>query len=83
MSVRQPALALPAVLALLTVLALNAGFFGWLVRIRGWRFALRAAPLHLLYHLSNGLAVAIGVVAHLVSDPPTPRLLPQTQVPRD
>jgi hypothetical protein len=48
---------------LLTIL-LNLPFFRFLASRRGWWFALRSIPMHLLYFLYSGLAVVTGVVLH-------------------
>jgi GT2 family glycosyltransferase len=58
------ALALSAALAACAVAALNRGFYGFLVRVRGLRFALGAFPLHCLYFLCGGAGFAIGLAAH-------------------
>ncbi len=70
-----PVLGTVAAVAALTVLALNAAFFSWLVRVRGLGFALAAVPLHLAYHGSNGLAVLAGAAGHLFGRQPSPRLV--------
>lgn len=53
---------LPLVAALI---ALNAGYYRWLRRRRGWWFAVRAFPLHLLHHLCNGMSYAVGTLLHV------------------
>lgn len=70
-----PVLGTLAAVAALTVLALNAAFFSWLVRVRGLGFALAAVPMHLAYHGSNGLAVLAGSAGHLFGRQPSPRLV--------
>jgi hypothetical protein len=62
---------------LLVVLASNAPFYAFLRRERGLAFTLRAIPLHLLYYLNNGLAVAYGWLAHHTVGEPTPDALTQ------
>jgi hypothetical protein len=52
---RAEALVVPAV-ALLGVAILNREFYAFLWRRRGWWFAVRCFPLHLLYFLYSGLA---------------------------
>jgi GT2 family glycosyltransferase len=51
-------LAAPPVLA--TLYLLNRRFYLFFVRTRGPAFALRLAPLHVLYHLYNGVSFAVG-----------------------
>ncbi len=47
------------------VLWLNRGFYSFLVRKRGWWFAARALPLHLIYMCYSGVGFAIGVMKHV------------------
>jgi len=46
------------------VILLNAPAYRWFAERRGWLFALRAIPFHLLYHLVSGLAVVVGGIGH-------------------
>ena len=62
---------------LLFVLASSAPFYSFLRRERGIAFTLGALPLHLLYYLNNGLAVAYGWLAHHTVGEPTPNALTQ------
>jgi GT2 family glycosyltransferase len=57
-------------------LLLNAGLLARIARVRGVLFAIAAAPLHLVFELVNGAAMAGGwLVYHLVGDPrPDPTL---------
>lgn len=55
---------LPAVLLLAMVLWLNRDFYGFLARKRGWWFAARAVPPHLLYMFYSGVGFAIGVMKY-------------------
>ena len=57
-------LAAVATVALLSSIALDARFYGFLARRRGVGFALAAMPLHLLYHLYSGLAFGAGVLLY-------------------
>ena len=50
--------------------ALNAAFYRFLAARRGPLFALRVAPLHVLYFLYSGTAFILGAVAHLISPLP-------------
>ncbi len=55
---------LPAALLLVLVLWLNRGFYAFLGRKRGWWFAVRAVPVHLVYMIYSGAGFAIGVAKH-------------------
>lgn len=52
-----------AVAALLALVGLNLDFYRWFARQRGWLFAARVVPAHLVHHLCNGLSFAIGSIA--------------------
>ncbi len=47
------------------VLLLDRRYVAWLAQVRGAGFAVRAVPLHLLYHLYSGVAGVIGVVRYV------------------
>lgn len=51
-------------LAIGAIFVLNRRFFRFLGEKRGWRFALAAAPLQLLYHFYSGLAFLAGCMLH-------------------
>jgi hypothetical protein len=51
-------------LLLAAVLWLNRGFYGFLARKRGWWFAAKAVPPHIIYMLYSGLGFAAGLVKH-------------------
>jgi hypothetical protein len=57
---------LAAALLLASVVLLNAPLYRWFARLRGWGFALRVIPLHVLYHTLNGFAAIAGWVTHFV-----------------
>jgi GT2 family glycosyltransferase len=61
---RAGRIALACVLALVAV---DAPWYAFLVRQRGVLFALRAAPLHVLYHFYSGVAFILGAGLHIVS----------------
>jgi hypothetical protein len=42
------------------LVALNAGYYRWFARMRGWRFALAVVPMHFLHHLCNGASFLAG-----------------------
>lgn len=58
--------ALGGIAGALGVVALNAGFFRFLARERGIRFAVRAVPLYWLYLTLCGAGAALGLARHLV-----------------
>jgi glycosyltransferase involved in cell wall biosynthesis len=49
-------------LVLVTMVGTDARLLGWLVRVRGWRFAVSAAPLRLLYFALNLVAVGLAIL---------------------
>ena len=56
---------LVAVAALAALIALNAPYYRWFVKRRGWAFAARVVPAHILYHLCNGVSFVVGTAVHL------------------
>jgi cellulose synthase/poly-beta-1,6-N-acetylglucosamine synthase-like glycosyltransferase len=59
-----------AMLVLVGVILGSADVYRCFARVRGWRFALSAVPLHLLYYVTNGLSVCLGwLMHHLVGEP--------------
>jgi glycosyltransferase involved in cell wall biosynthesis len=61
---REPLWLVPAIAALVVVLAGNAPLFRWFAGVRGWWFALRIIPLRLLYYALNSVAAPIGWLWH-------------------
>ncbi len=61
-----------AAIGALGVVALNAGFYGFLRRVRGLRFALAVLPLHLVYFASCAASLAIAVGLWLTTREPAP-----------
>jgi hypothetical protein len=61
----DPRWAAAAAATLAAVVMLNAPTHRWFARRRGWSFALRVLPVHLLYHVVSGLAVVIAGARHL------------------
>jgi hypothetical protein len=47
-----------------TVIVLNREFYRFFARRRGWPFALRTIPLHLLYYLYSTASLGFGVVMY-------------------
>jgi GT2 family glycosyltransferase len=56
---------LVALVALAALVALNAPYYRWFVKHRGWAFACRVVPAHILYHLCNGVSFVAGTIVHL------------------
>ena len=54
-----------AVVTLALLCWLNRAYYGWFRRHRGWLFAMRVVPAHVLHHLCNGVSFLIGTAAHL------------------
>lgn len=54
-----------AAVALALLCWLNRAYYGWFRRHRGWLFAMRVVPAHVLHHLCNGVSFLIGTAAHL------------------
>jgi len=50
---------------LLAIVAINRRFYAFFAHERGLLFALRVVPLHVLYYLYSGVALAIGVARHV------------------
>lgn len=65
LAVPSLALAALAVVMLGALVALNFDYYRWLARRRGWVFAARVVPVHLLHHLCNGVSFIAGTVLHL------------------
>ena len=66
-TIATPWAGLAALGALLAIVTLNRRYFGWFVRQRGFTFALKVIPAHVLYHFCNGLSFALGTIIHLGS----------------
>jgi len=47
------------------IIALNLGFYRFLARRQGILFAAAAVPFHLLYHLNNAAALALGTLKYI------------------
>lgn len=70
-SSKAPALFLVTGLLLLALVVVNRSFYLFLIRSRYPLFAFAAVPLHILYFTYCGIALGIGIVAHLLA-PQTP-----------
>jgi glycosyltransferase involved in cell wall biosynthesis len=69
---RELGLVIAAVVSLFAVLAASIDLYAFLVRVRGWRFALSVVPLHLLYYTLNGVSVTVGWLLHHLFGEPRP-----------
>jgi GT2 family glycosyltransferase len=59
---------LPALLPLgllLVIVAIHYDFYRFFARVRGLSFAVGVVPMHLLFFLYSGLAIPLGILAHL------------------
>jgi glycosyltransferase involved in cell wall biosynthesis len=54
-----------ACLLLLAIVAVNRRFYAFFAHERGLLFAVRVVPLHVLYYLYSGVALALGVARHV------------------
>ena len=61
--------ALVSTAALMGVVALNTGFYAFLMRQGGWWFAARAVPLHFLYYLYGSAVFALCAIEALATRP--------------
>jgi hypothetical protein len=59
-------------LCLLGALALSLDLYAFFARVRGWRFAVAAVPLNLMYYALNGISVCAGWLLHHVVGEPRP-----------
>lgn len=69
LSVWWPTLGWTAPLLLVAALVPGRRYFAWLAEVRGWAFAAKAVPLHLLYQLYSGVAALIGLGRHVLGLP--------------
>jgi hypothetical protein len=51
--------------SLVALVALNHRYCHWFARHRGWLFALKVIPAHVLHHLSNGVSFVAGTMLYL------------------
>jgi glycosyltransferase involved in cell wall biosynthesis len=54
-----------AAVLLAAIVAVNRRFYAFFAHERGLMFAVRVVPLHVLYYLYSGVALAMGVVRHV------------------
>lgn len=74
---RSGDLAWAAVAAVAFVVVVNIPLYAFFGRERGILFAVGVIPLHMLYYLNNGLAVAYGWLVHHTVGEPAPDALTQ------
>ena len=60
----KPAAVVLALLLIANLLPLNRGFYGFLVKRRGWLFAAAAVPVHFLYYLYSGVTYVVCWASH-------------------
>jgi len=72
-----------AMAALGALVVLNAPYYHWFVKRRGWAFAARVVPAHILYHLCNGVSFVAGTIIYLAArfGIRLPGALPETSWP--
>jgi hypothetical protein len=58
-----------AILLLAVIVGINHDFYAFFARVKGFCFALAVAPFHVLYYLYSGVALAAGIVLHLLNRP--------------
>jgi GT2 family glycosyltransferase len=73
LAVRFPAL---GILAISLAILLNLALYRFFASTRGWPFAMRTVPLHLLYFLYSGVALAAGIVLYAVQTEPIEKIEP-------
>ena len=80
-----PALAVPfpalSCLAILLTILLNFPLYRFFAGRRGWVFAVRTVPMHLLYFLYSGLSMAAGIAIYAVETEPAAKTEPQIVPP--
>lgn len=64
--------AFAAFLCVITMVTMNLRLYGFFERLRGFVFALRVIPVHLLYYCLNGVAAGYGWLLHELVGGPTP-----------
>jgi hypothetical protein len=74
---RSSELANTALATIAIVVVVNIPLYAFFRRERGLLFALGVIPLHMLYYLNNGLAVAYGWLVHQTVGEPAPDALTQ------
>ena len=63
-------------LAILLAILLNLALYRFFASKRGWPFAIRTVPMHLLYFLYSGLAMVTGVALFAVRTEPQLAIAP-------
>lgn len=61
----EPWAAVVAMALLAAVIGLNLSYYRWFARMRGWGFAVRVIPVHVVHHLCNGISFIAGTALHV------------------
>lgn len=61
---RSGALSILGLLLVFAIIGVNARFYRFFRRERGWWFAVRVVPMHLIYYLYSVFGFAVGTVQH-------------------
>jgi glycosyltransferase involved in cell wall biosynthesis len=69
---RRPMLLVGAAACLLPVVWWNRALYGFFGRERGFTFAIRVLPVHVLYYMINGVAAGFGWFLHELIGGPSP-----------
>jgi glycosyltransferase involved in cell wall biosynthesis len=69
-------------LAIALPILLNLPFYRFFARQRGWWFAVRTVPMHLLYFFYSGLAMVGGIVLYAVKTEPVAKKEPELEPER-
>lgn len=59
--------AVVAALCIVALVVLNLDYYRWFTRTRGFAFAARVMPAHLVHHLCNGVSFVAGTIIHAAS----------------
>ena len=68
----KPLLLLAAAVMVAPVLWVNRALYSWFERQRGFAFAFRVLPLHLVYYVINGISVIWGALVNITVGEPRP-----------
>jgi GT2 family glycosyltransferase len=66
-TIATPRAGLPAFGALLAIVTLNCRYYRWIARQRGFVFAVKVLPAHVLHHFCNGVSFTVGTTMYLCS----------------
>lgn len=68
----QPLIALLALVPLAVLILSNLAVYRWFAARRGLWFAIRVVPFNIVFYFISGMAVVLGVAAHVLSGPGSP-----------